>query len=68
MTTATTALAGLAPALATHLREHDFTVAGLETTLGRAAVAALDRSDAATVRRHAREAGPTGLLVRLFIL
>ena len=61
-------LADLAPALAAAFREHDYTVPGLERALGPAAVAALGRSDAAGVRRHARGAGPVGLLVRLFVL
>jgi methylase of polypeptide subunit release factors len=58
----------LAPALAEAFRGHGYTVSGLEDALGPEAVAALARSDAASVRRRARSAGPTGVLVRLFIL
>lgn len=65
---ASPSLAELAPSLAESFREHDFTVDGLVATLGAEAVSALDRSDAATVRRHARSASPAGLLVRLFVL
>lgn len=68
MTDPAPSLAGLAPALARAFRRHEYTVAGLERSLGPQAVAALDRSDAAVVRRHAREAGPAGALVRLFVL
>lgn len=68
MTPPSPSLADLAHALAAAFRDHDYTVPGLESALGRDALAALDRSDAATVRRQARDAGPAGLLVRLFVL
>ena len=68
MTSPTPTLADLAPALADAFRRHDYTVEGLERRLGPEAVAALGRSDAATVRRYACSAGPAGLLVRLFVL
>lgn len=68
MTPSVPTLARLAPALAETFREHCYTVPGLEEVLGPEAVSALARSDAASVRRRARSAGPTGLLVRLFIL
>ena len=68
MTRSPPSLAGLAPALAESLRRHEYTVSGLEQSLGAEAVSALDRSDAAVVRRHARGAGPAGALVRLFVL
>ena len=68
MTSSAPSLAGLAPALAEAFRRHDYTVPGLEQCLGAEAVSALDRSDAAVVRRHARAAGPAGALVRLFVL
>lgn len=68
MTRTTPTLADLAPALATAFREHDYTVDGLEQALGPEAVSALARSDAATVRRRARDAGAVGALVRLFVL
>lgn len=61
-------LAELAPTLAEAFREHGYTVSGLEESLGPEAVSALARSDAASVRRHARTAGKAGVLVRLFIL
>lgn len=61
-------LAELAPALAEAFRRHDYTVEGLERELGPEAVSALDRSDAATVRRNARDARGVGTLVRLFVL
>lgn len=61
-------LADLAPGLAEAFRRHRFTVGGLEESLGPEGVAALGRSDAAAVRRRARDAGPLGSLVRLFIL
>lgn len=68
MTSPTPTLADIAPALATALTRHDYTVPGLEQTLGEAGVSALARSDAAVARRHAREAGPAGALLRLFVL
>lgn len=68
MTLPVPTLARLAPALAEAFRDRHFTVTGLEDALGAEAVAALARSDAASVRRRARSAGPTGILVRLFIL
>ncbi|EYT61813.1 SAM-dependent methlyltransferase [Dietzia sp. UCD-THP] len=68
MTPAVPTLTRLAPLLAEAFREHHFTVPGLENALGPAAIAALARSDSASVRRHARTAGPTGTLVRLFVL
>ncbi|MBS7548086.1 DUF7782 domain-containing protein [Dietzia massiliensis] len=68
MTSPTPTLADLAPALADAFRRHDYTVEGLERRLRPEAVAALGRSDAATVRRYACSAGPAGLLVRLFAL
>lgn len=68
MTLPSPCLAELAPALAEAFREHGYTVSGLEESLGPEAVSALARSDAASVRRHARAAGAAGVLVRLFIL
>lgn len=68
MTSSAPSLAGLAPALAEAFRRHEYTVSGLEHSLGAQAVSALERSDAAVVRRHARGAGPAGTLVRLFVL
>lgn len=62
------ALVALCPALRACLERHDYTVDGLADALGPAAVSALDRSDAAGVRRTARGAGPLGALVRLFVL
>lgn len=67
-TRSTPTLADLGSALAEEFRRHSFTVAGLERALGPEAVAALGRSDAATVRRRVRDAGIVGVLVRLFIL
>ena len=64
----TSALTDLGPALAEAFRRHSYTVDGLERALGHDAVAALGRSDAATVRRRVRSAGAVGVLVRLFIL
>lgn len=61
-------LADLAPALAAGFRRHDYTVPGLEAALGPDGVSALGRSDAATVRRHCRDGGTSGLLLRLFVL
>ncbi|GAA1053237.1 DUF7059 domain-containing protein [Dietzia natronolimnaea] len=68
MTPTVPALTRLAPALAESFRGCHFTVPGLEDALGPEAVSALARSDPASVRRHARSAGPVGTLVRLFIL
>lgn len=68
MTRPSPTLADLAPALADAFREHDYSVPGLETALGPDIVSALDRSDAPSVRRHARGVGHVGTLVRLFIL
>ena len=68
MTSSAPSLADLAPALAEAFRRHKYTVSGLEQSLGAQAVAALDRSDAAVVRRHSRGAGPAGALVRMFVL
>lgn len=61
-------LADLAPALGEAFRRHEYTAPGLEAALGQEGMSALVRADAATVRRHARHAGPTGLLLRLFVL
>lgn len=61
-------LVDLAPALAAAFRRHDYTVPGVERALGPAAIAALGRSDAPALRRAAGDAGPVGLLVRLFVL
>ncbi|MFN3338747.1 MAG: methyltransferase [Dietzia sp.] len=68
MTLTVPTLTRLAPALAEAFRGCHFTVPGLEDALGPEAVSALARSDAASVRRRARSAGPTGTLVRLFVL
>ena len=68
MTLPTPSLADLAPALADAFRRHDYSVSGLEDSLGSDGVSALARSDAATVRRHCRGAGTAGLLLRLFVL
>ena len=68
MTLPSPSLAELAPTLAVAFREHGYTVSGLEEALGPEAVSALARSDAPSVRRHARTAGAAGVLVRLFIL
>lgn len=68
MTGSSPTLADLAPALAGAFREHDYSVPGLEVALGPDVVAALGRSDAPAVRRSARDAGPVGLLIRLFVL
>ena len=68
MTTDTTLLAFVAPALRHAFLEHDYTVDGLATALGDAGVAALDRSDAASTARLASGAGPRGELLRLFVL
>lgn len=68
MTGSSTSLATLAPDLAAAFRRHDYTVEGLERALGEEAVSALARSDAAVVRRHARDAGAPGALLRLFVL
>ena len=68
MTRPSPTLAELAPSLAQEFRRHGYTVAGLEQALGVEAVSALGRSDTATARRHARTAGPAGLLVRFFVL
>ena len=61
-------LAVLSPFLAAAFREHGYTVPGLERALGQEAVSALARSDAAVVRRYARDSGAAGALVRLFVL
>ncbi|WP_291080028.1 class I SAM-dependent methyltransferase [Dietzia sp. UBA5065] len=68
MTRPSPTLAELAPMLAEAFRAHGYTVDGLAESLGAEAISALARSDAPSVRRHARAAGPAGLLVRLFVL
>ena len=68
MTSTAPSLAGLAPALAEAFHRHGYTVPGLEESLGQEALAALGRSDAAFVRRQARDAGAPGALIRLFVL
>lgn len=68
MTPSCPTLADLAPALAVAFRRHDYSVSGLELTLGPEGVSALARSDASTVRRHCRGAGTAGMLLRLFVL
>lgn len=68
MTGTAPSLTGLSPALAEAFRRHGYTVAGIEDALGPAAVEALGRSDAAYVRRSARDAGAVGALLRLFVL
>ena len=64
----TTALAGLAPRLRACFELHDYSIEGLAKALGPQATAALNRSDAAGVRRSAVRAGSVGNLARLFIL
>ena len=68
MTRPSPTLAGLAPTLAGAFRAHGYTVEGLEEALGPEAMSALARSDAPSVRRHARSAGRAGFLLRLFVL
>lgn len=64
----TSGLAALAPSLRAAFLTHDYTVPGLEASLGPAGIAALSRSDATALRRTARTAGACGELLGLFVL